>query len=129
MNSFSFKDNRAAILFNLNLNNEQCFYVFYMIDSYSLKDANGLYSYCLKQKMPVGWYFRRKAANKFQLEQGGKGRQSSRAAYDFLTFMELEHNTRIIHEFSSGYEYRIGARKLAVDGYVPAKNLILEFQG
>ena len=94
-----------------------------------LQDANGLYSYCLKQKMPVGWYFRRKASNNFRLEQGGKGKQSSRAAYDWLTWMELELGTKVVHEYSYGYEHRIGTRKLAVDGFVPELNLVLEFQG
>ena len=79
--------------------------------------------------MPVGWYFRRKAEDNFVLEQGGKGKQSSRAAYSWLTWMELELGTKVVHEFSHGYEHRIGTRKLPVDGFVPKENLVLEFQG
>ena len=78
--------------------------------------------------MPVGFYFRRQQPS-FELQLGGKGRQSSLAASRWLTWKELELETKVIHEFSSGYEYRVGTRKLPVDGFVPAKNLVLEFQG
>ena len=94
-----------------------------------LQDANSLYAFCLQQKMPVGWYFRRKSSNNFRLEQGGKGRQSSRAAYEWLTWKEIQLGEDIVHEFSCGYEHRIGTRKLPVDGFVSSKNLVLEFQG
>ena len=77
----------------------------------------------------MGWYFRRKASNNFRLEQGGKGRQSSRAAYDWLTWKEIELKEEIVHEYSAGFEHRIGTRKLPVDGYVPNEKLVLEFQG
>ena len=78
--------------------------------------------------MPIGFLFRRRGPD-FKLEQGGKGRQSSLVAYQWLTWKELELQTEVIHEYSSGYEYRVGTRKLPVDGFVPSKNLVLEFQG
>ena len=93
----------------------------------SKQDANGLYSHALAQEMPAGFYFRRRSPD-FILTQGGRGSQSSMAAYEWLTYMEITRGWNIILEYSSGAEYRVGARKLPVDGYVAERNLILEFK-
>ena len=79
--------------------------------------------------MPLGWYYRRRPFNGFQLELGGKGKQSSMVAYQWLTWKELELGVPIVHEYSCGYEYRVGTRKLPVDGFVKSQNLVLEFHG
>ena len=93
-----------------------------------LQDANGLYLHCMSQKMPIGFYYRRQAPN-FELVQGGKGRQSSFSAYCWLTWKEIELKTNIVHEFSNGGEFRVGAKKLPVDGYSEELNRVFEFQG
>ena len=78
--------------------------------------------------MPIGFYYRRQAPN-FELVQGGKGRQSSFSAYCWLTWKEIELKTNIVHEFSNGGEFRVGAKKLPVDGYSEDLNRVFEFQG
>ena len=91
-------------------------------------DQNSMYGFALRHKMPVGFYFRRKSPD-FQLTQGGKGKQASKASYEWLSYMEQKLKTKIIHEFGSGSEFRVGSKKLPVDGYVPSRKLCLEFHG
>ena len=45
------------------------------------------YVHALRQKLPVGFYYRRQSPD-FNLQTCGKGRQQSRAAYEWLTFQE-----------------------------------------
>ena len=92
-----------------------------------MKDANGLYSHALAQDMPAGFYFRRKGPT-FELKQGGRGSQSSLPAYEWLTYLEATRGWNIVHEYSHGSEFKIGARQLPVDGYVVASRTVLEFQ-
>ncbi|XP_063687079.1 uncharacterized protein LOC134820563 [Bolinopsis microptera] len=88
-------------------------------------DANALYLWCTAQEMASGLYIRRRAADNFRKEYPSP---ISMVATEWLADVEHRENISIQHVRNTG-EYRIGARRLAVDGYHRETNTVYQFQG
>ena len=85
-------------------------------------DANALYLWSLMQKMPCGMYIRRRGPE-FKPKYPSSSSLMSR---EFLEWTAKEENVRIRHQFNGG-EFRVGSRRLPVDGFCEATNQFQPF--
>ena len=67
-------------------------------------DCNGLYSYALKQKMPIGVFVRRYQHNNFRPEVSERYIDS----YVWLDFLMKSNKIKILHKLNNQKEIRIG---------------------
>ena len=86
-------------------------------------DANALYLWALMQKMPTGWYTRRRAENQFRPQPA---QPYGQMAVQWLTWEAAKNGCTIRHQVN-GREKRIG--KLPVDGWCPESHTAYQFHG
>ena len=86
-------------------------------------DCNGLYSYAIKQNVPMGVYIRRHPDNNFRPEISEKYMDS----YVWMDYIMVKENIKILHKLNNSKEIRIG--NFLVDGYAPTTKTVYEFQG
>ena len=84
-------------------------------------DANALYLWALAQKMPCGYYVRRKKVEDFK-RRGCFNKWS----IEWLDFVAHRDGLNIVHAHNQG-EHRIG--RYPVDGFDLQSNTVFEFQG
>ena len=86
-------------------------------------DANALYLWALKQKMPTGAFTIRKEEEGFRLIK----RDRYLKAFYYLEWLRNEKGLEIDHYFNKGKEFRIGP--YLVDGFSRDEKKVFEFNG
>ncbi len=96
-------------------------------------DANGLYGFCLSNKMPIGPHVR------WRPVEGGAAAQAPPTAFRasrsqkymssfyWLDYMATQQNCRIQHYLNTGYEISVGGYFL--DSFCPESNTAYEYDG
>ena len=90
-------------------------------------DANSLYLWAWSQDFPAGNFEVRTAPEFTKVKQPRHG--YSLGAIEWLEAESKSRGVKIVHKLNSCGEIIIGARKLAVDGFLAAENTIFEFHG
>ena len=87
-------------------------------------DANALYLWGMKQKMPTGYPTRRREETGFKKER----KHFSITAQDWLDWEAHNRGVHIRHE-GNNTEKRLGPHMLPVDGWCAETKQVFEFQG
>ncbi|KAL5265864.1 hypothetical protein ACHWQZ_G002033 [Mnemiopsis leidyi] len=88
-------------------------------------DANALYLWCTAQDMATGLYIRRRAENSFCKEYPFP---LSSVATEWLADIEYNEQISIQHARNRG-EFRVGTRRIPVDGFCREANVVYQFHG
>jgi G:T-mismatch repair DNA endonuclease (very short patch repair protein) len=88
-------------------------------------DANALYLWSIMQKMPTGYFVRRKKEDGFKRQAP---RHYERMTIDWLEWEAKNTGQHIRHQ-GNDKEKVIGRRRLPVDGLCKETNTVYEFQG
>ena len=75
--------------------------------------------------MPCGMFIKRKAENNFIKEYPSP---ISQASTEWLATIEHTENIEIVHARNQG-EFRVGTKRLPVDGFCEATNTVYQFMG
>ena len=92
-------------------------------------DVNGLYSFCLRSRMPVGLHIRWKPIDGDDPETSFRAASSQKymACYHWLEYESKRQNCFVQHFLNTGYEINLGGYLL--DGFSPDTNTAWEFNG
>ena len=88
-------------------------------------DCNALYLDCLSLEMPTSIFIRRREENRYKKEYP---LPLSAVSTEWLSYIEQEDNINIQHVRNGG-EYKIGSKKISVDGYCKETKTVYNFHG
>ncbi|ELT89959.1 hypothetical protein CAPTEDRAFT_198375 [Capitella teleta] len=97
-----------------------------MTQTISGYDANALYLWALMQEMPTGYYAVRRASNNFRRETR---MYYSKVCAEWLDYLSVLNKITIDHYLNTGYEKRIGPRRLPVDGWCAEISTVFDSKG